>query len=476
MSREPGVETTALGRAGRFVLAILAIGYLAGGLYVLGQGLVSVLASSSEVLHQVLHDHALIGRVFVRTAERAADASHHLPSWPRITLDFVVSTVNLGLAGLLLWLRPRDRTAQLLALAMVGAAGVFNLTAQQVLEFLPLTGAEAAAQAAAHGVAGLAYIFALLSFPDGRLIPRWSRPRLVALYLPMVIATVVISTKVTGSQRSGVVLVIFGLSVAVAGVVSQAYRIRTAETAKAQAQARLLFWALLPALGVGVAFFAIVGISPTTSALAGRPVTADLPTGVFNAFQVVFLAIPIALFTGIVHYRLWDIERIVNRTAVYALATTFLGGIYVAFVVLVQLTVGSVVSTALIDSKPAVAITTLGLAATFRPIRDRVQQFVDRRFNRARYDAVVTIEAFRLELRQCVEVSAVVGRLEDALATAVGPRSVHWWIADTHQPVTQPAPAVPADAATQPAPATPADRAHAGGSIEAENLAVPLGY
>ena len=230
-------------------------------------------------------------------------------------------------------------------------------------------------------------------------------------------------------------LVAFGLAVAVAGVASQAYRVRTANTAKAQAQARLLFWALLPSLVVGIAFLAIVGVAPTTSALAGRPVAAELPTGVYSAFQVVFLAIPLALFTGIVRHRLWDIERIVNRTAVYFLATAMLGGVYATFVVIVQLSVGTVLSSAIIDSKPAVAITTLGLAGAFRPIRDRVQRFVDRRFNRARYDAYVTVENFRLELRQCVEVPAVVGQLEVVLASALAPRSVRWWLPDGHASV-----------------------------------------
>ena len=428
-----GTARAGLATVMRLGVGAAAVAYLLGGLYVLGQGLLSV-AAAMDPVHQALHEHAAVGRVFVRTAERAADASHQLPSWPRIAVDYAASAVNLGLAGFLVWLRPRDRVAQLLALAMVGAAGVFNLTAQQVLEFLPVTPAEGVAQAAAHAVAGLAYIFALLSFPDGHLVPRWPGRRLVLLYSPMVVAAIVMAAQVTGSGRNSVALVFFGLSVAVAGVLSQAYRIRTAETATAQAQARLLFWSLLPALGLGTAYVTIVGIAPTTDVLAGRPVATELPTGVYNAFQVVFLAIPLALVVGMIRHRLWDIERIVNRTAVYALATALLGGVYAVFVVVVQLSVGSVVSTAITDSKPAVAITTLALAGTFRPVRDRVQRFVDRRFNRARYDAVVTLEAFRLELRECVEVSAVIDRLEVVLESALSPSLVQWWLPGERTP------------------------------------------
>lgn len=406
---------------------VLALTFVSGGLYVLAQGLVSVIAAVSDGAHQTLHDHAAIGRVFARTAQRTADASHHLPSWPRVALDYSASVLNLGLAGLLIWLRPRDRAARWLAVAMVGAAGVFNLTAQRVLEHLPLTGLEATAQSLAHVAASLAYGYALLTFPDGRLVPRWSAPKLAAMYLPLAGAAALTAIRVTGTTRSSVVLAFFGLAVATAGVLAQAYRIRTADSATSQAQARLLFWALLPALIVGGTYLWSVGINPTTTALAGRPI-ADPPVGIYAAFQIVFLAIPLALFVGIIRHRLWDIERVVNRTVVYAVATAFLGGVYAAFVIVVQLSVGTVTTSALIDSKPAVAITTLVLASGFRPIRDRVQAFIDRRFNRARYNAQVTLDLFGVRLRRCDEAEAIAAEMEMVIDAVIAPRTATLWL------------------------------------------------
>src|SRR5687768_9888796 len=113
--------------------------YLLGSLFVLTQGAIAVAASVSPAFHETLHIEGLGTGFWARVATRAADASHGLPTVLQIVWDYLFSLVNLGLAGVLLWLRSRDWTARLLALALVGAAGVFNLTSQAVLEWLPFT-------------------------------------------------------------------------------------------------------------------------------------------------------------------------------------------------------------------------------------------------------------------------------------------------------------------------------------------------
>lgn len=417
-------------RSGRAADAAWTVGlllYSLGGLYVLGQGLVAVLAADWPSLHESLHVRELLGGTFARTAERAADASHAVGSAWEVSLDYLVSTINLALAGVVLWLRPRERTARLLVVAMVGAAGVFNLTAQTVLETLPLTPAETIAQGAAHVVAGLAYALALVLFPDGRAVPRWSLGRLSLLYMPMALGVVLLAARATTVNRPVTLLVFFGVAVPVLGVTAQLYRLREAGTATEQAQARLLTWALVPALVLGAGFLLLVGPSSGSAGLAGRHLP-ELPATLYRVFQAVFVLIPLALFLGLVRHRLWDIERIVNRTFVYALVTLGLGGVYVAFVVAVQLTVGRVGRSPLIDSKPAVALTTLLLAGAFRPFRDRVQRFVDRRFNRAHYDALVTVEQFGTCLRDDVDLDAIARSLLGTVDQAMEPADVGLWL------------------------------------------------
>jgi hypothetical protein len=107
---------------------------------------------------------------------------------------------------------------------------------------------------------------------------------------------------------------------------------------------------------------------------------------------------------GILRYRLWDIDRLVNRTLVYGLLTASLGAIYVGLVLVLGQLFGGVGSE---TPSWAVASATLAVAALFQPARRRIQQAVDRRFNRRRYDAARTVEAFSLRLRDQVELDTI---------------------------------------------------------------------
>lgn len=408
--------------------------YALGGLLVLGQGLLAVAASASADLHESLHVQGLGSGVFARVALRVADASHNVPPGPQIVADYLFSAVHLAMAAVLLKLRPRGWTARLLATALVGVAGVFNLTSQGVLEQLPFTPPETLAQVGSHVVTGLAYVYALLLFPDGRPVPRWRPAALIPLYLTATVGAVFLSIRMEGLARPAALLLFFGLLVPAAGAAAQAYRIVNNDDAVGQAQARLLFWALLPSVGFGIVFLVIHGLSPATNVLAGRHIP-EHPVALYRTFQPAFALIPLALFAGILRYRLWDIERVLNRTSVYAIATGLLGGVYVAFVVVAQLLVGKVAASPLIDSKPAVAITTFLFVSAFRPLRDQVQKFIDRRFNRNRYDALVTMERFADDLRHAMDLNDILGRLDRVLNDVFEPRLVSISLREVEAPL-----------------------------------------
>lgn len=408
--------------------------YLLGSLFVLVQGAMAVVASFSPAFHETLHIEGLGTGFWARVATRAADASHEVPTALQIVWDYLFSLVNLGLAAVLLWLRSRDWTARLLALALVGAAGVFNLTSQAVLEWIPFTPLETFAQVAAHVIAGLAYVFALLLFPDGRPVPRWRPARILPLYAALTLVVVFLSLRLEGESRPATLLLFFGLMVPATGAAAQAYRIFNTEDATGQAQARLLFWALLPSVGFGIIFLILHGFSPVANVLAGRNIP-DPPVTLYRTFQPAFALIPVALFLGILRYRIWDIERLLNRTTVYAIATAFLTAVYAGFVVVTQLLLGTVAASPLIDSKPAVAITSFLLLSAFRPVRDRVQVFIDRRFNRSRYNAQVTVERFVEDLRHEVDLVGVVEKLDQVLVEVIQPRHLSLWVGEpTHRP------------------------------------------
>ena len=133
------------------------------------------------------------------------------------------------------------------------------------------------------------------------------------------------------------------------------------------------------------------------------------------------LALPACLGVAIVKYRLYDIDRIISRTLAYAIITGVLVGVYAGLVLLATQVLR-------LHSTVAVAASTLAAAALFNPLRRRVQQVVDRRFNRARYDADQTVAAFAARLKDAVDLDSVRDDLAGVVHQALEPAHVSVWI------------------------------------------------
>ena len=124
---------------------------------------------------------------------------------------------------------------------------------------------------------------------------------------------------------------------------------------------------------------------------------------------------------AILKYRLYDIDRIISRTLSYAIVTGLLVGVYAGLVLLTT-------QVLTIKSPVAVAGSTLVAAALFNPLRQRVQRAVDRRFNRARYDADQTVTAFAARLQDAVDLDAVRDDLAGVVQQALEPAHVSVWV------------------------------------------------
>jgi hypothetical protein len=136
---------------------------------------------------------------------------------------------------------------------------------------------------------------------------------------------------------------------------------------------------------------------------------------------VALAALPIGIAIGILKYRLYEIDRLISRTISYALLTATLGGLFVGGVVLF--------SDVLPFSSPVgVAASTLAAAALFTPLRSRLQRLIDRRFNRARYDAQATIATFTSGLRGAIDVENIRGELIGVVDHVVAPTHASLWI------------------------------------------------
>ena len=160
----------------------------------------------------------------------------------------------------------------------------------------------------------------------------------------------------------------------------------------------------------------VVVLGPLSAIVPGKPIQ------VLSAFSQ--LAIPVAIAIAVLRYRLYDIDVLINRTLVYAVTTAliaiaFFSGILVLQALLHPFTNGSEV---------AVAASTLLSFALFQPLRRRVEQAVDRRFYRSRYDAVRTLDAFSVRLRDEVDLDTVRADLVDAVQRTVQPAHASVWL------------------------------------------------
>jgi len=166
---------------------------------------------------------------------------------------------------------------------------------------------------------------------------------------------------------------------------------------------------------------AIVGVTGFTASL----LLSNSSSASVRAFSAVgFLAavaVPISLGVGILKYRLYDIDRVISRTLTYAVLTALLVGTYIGLVALTTRALP-------VSSPVAVAASTLTVAALFTPVRRRVQRIVDRRFNRARYDAQALVARFATGVRDIVDMDRISSELVDTVQHAVEPSTLSVWI------------------------------------------------
>jgi hypothetical protein len=144
-----------------------------------------------------------------------------------------------------------------------------------------------------------------------------------------------------------------------------------------------------------------------------------------NAAFILTIALPIAMGIAVLRYRLYEIDRLINCTLVYGSLTAILGLGYAGAVVVLGQLFGGVTKD---PPRWAVAAATLAVAAVFQPARRRIQAAVDRRFNRRRYDAARTIEAFSARLRDEIDLGTLEAELLAVVEQTMEPTRLSLWL------------------------------------------------
>jgi hypothetical protein len=160
----------------------------------------------------------------------------------------------------------------------------------------------------------------------------------------------------------------------------------------------------------------------STAAVAGFVISNTVPALDPAAIAVgIGVVLPVCLGVAILKYRLYDIDRIISRTLAYAIVTGLLAGLYAGLVLLATRVLS-------VHTPVAVAAATLAAAALFNPLRRRVQRAVDRRFNRARYNADQTVAAFAARLKDEVDLDSVRDDLAAVVQQALEPAHLSVWV------------------------------------------------
>jgi hypothetical protein len=269
----------------------------------------------------------------------------------------------------------------------------------------------------------------LALFPDGRLSLRWRRllwayvafcvffvattawdngNGVLARHIKVDSSGQLASNGTGGTDASGVVTILLYLAFGAAWVARLVLSYRGSRGDYRQQ----LKWLLTGgAIGIAGLLFAV--------STSGSSTLAAWVGGI--GFITALIALPLALGVGILKYRLYDIDRLISRTISYALLTGLLVAVFAGIVVLAT-------DVLPFSSPVGVAASTLAAAALFNPLRKRVQHAVDRRFNRARYDAEATVAAFSMRLRDAVDLDTVRTELLQAVERAVEPAHASVWI------------------------------------------------
>jgi len=168
-----------------------------------------------------------------------------------------------------------------------------------------------------------------------------------------------------------------------------------------------------------VALAAALLVVAAGAALVGLAVDAtEVVTWAISAWVA---GLPLAIGAAVLRYRLYDLDRIISRTLAYGLLTLLLGGGYAAVVLGLGRLLGQ-------DSSLVVAAATLAIAGLFQPARRRIQQAVDRRFNRRRHDAATTIQAFSDRLRDQVDLDTLSAELLAVVEETMQPNQASLWL------------------------------------------------
>jgi hypothetical protein len=273
-------------------------------------------------------------------------------------------------------------------------------------------------------LSALGRVFMLLFiylFPNGRFYPRWAFIPLAVAIIITVVSSILEIIGIHPLSTIQIPLLLSTLAMGILGCFFQIMRYRQSSTPIERQQTKWVLFGLIIlmlAFPVWIFFF------------GGFPIPAGVPRLLGSVFgwllnSLLVTALPIALTIAILRYRLWNIDLIIRRTLIYGALTIMLLAIYFALVILLQ---NLLVAVGGQQSPVIIVLSTLFIAALFNPLRVRIQNFIDRRFYRQKYDAEQALAAFGQTVREEVDLENLSTALLGVVEETMRPESVSVWL------------------------------------------------
>jgi len=347
----------------------------------------------------------------------------------------VVIALSFAAVGLVVaWHRPQNPIGWLMLVLAAGFiffidSGLYNVLNYRLGHRLPLAPVVLLLYHAESEPDFVLVPLTIFLFPDGRLrSPRWRR--VVGGALTLAAADVIVQAQMvvyaltnhrTQVDASGQLLLSNGAYAAFGAPVgliffafwalAVGYQVVSWRRAAGERRQQLS-WLMAGGAAALISFLAAIAAGALPHSVRGA---------IGDVLVCGIAALPVGMGVAILRYRLYEIDRIISRTLAYTIVTGLLVGVYAGLVLLAT----QVLS---VSSPVAVAASTLAAAALFTPVRRRVQQVVDHRFNRVRYDGDRMIEAFAVRLKDAVDLETVRADLAGVVCQALEPAHVSVWI------------------------------------------------